>query len=121
MELLFLQMHWILNMVVETQTKLVPLSVARKRLFPANSDGRPINPSTLWRWIRKGLEGLDGERIRLEVVYRGNAPYVEPEAVQRFFDAVTQSKLERTRRTLQRTADVTDAELAAAGLIGGRS
>lgn len=104
-------------MIASVQPNLVPLSVARKKLFPANPDGKPVNPSTLWRWIRKGLEGLDGERIRLEVVYRGNAPYVEPEAVQRFFDAVTRSKLERTRRTQQRTADVSDAELAAAGLI----
>lgn len=99
------------------QQNFVPLSVARKQVFPPNPDGRPVNPSTVWRWIRKGLEGIDGERIRLQVVYRGNAPYVTPEAVQQFFAAVTHARLERMRRTQERSADVSEAELAAAGLI----
>ena len=100
---------------------LVPLSVARKDLFPVNPNGKPVNPSTLWRWIRRGLEGLDGNRIRLEVIYCGNTPYVTVEAVERFLDAVTAARLARMERTQQRSDDVTDAELAAAGLIGGRS
>jgi hypothetical protein len=107
-------------MITQAQPDLAPLSVAREKYIPRNPNGRPVNPSTVWRWIRKGLEGLDGERIRLQVVYRGNAPYVTAEAVQQFFAAMTHARLERMRRTLERSADVTEAELAAAGLIGGR-
>ncbi len=102
------------------QQGFIPLSVARKQLFPSNANGRPITPSTVWRWVRKGLEGLDGQRIRLEVVYRGNTPYVTTEAVQQFYAAVTHARLERMRRTQERPSDVTEAELAAVGLIGGR-
>ena len=40
--------------------ELVTLDYARKQLIPRRSDGKPVNPSTVWRWIRKGLEGLDG-------------------------------------------------------------
>lgn len=108
-------------MCTQLRSGLVPLSVARKQLFPPNPDGKPVNPSTIWRWVRKGLEGLDSHRIRLEIVYCGNTPFVTAEAVEEFFQAVTHARLERMRRTEQRSADVTDAELAAAGLIGGRS
>ena len=116
-ELILLQMQGIALMVMQAQQSLVPLSVARRQLIPANPNGKPVDPSTLWRWIRKGLEGLDGNRIRLDVVYRGNAPYVAPEAVTQFFERCTQARLERMRRTQERCSDVSDDELAAAGLL----
>jgi hypothetical protein len=95
---------------------LVDLTTARKVLIPRRPDGKPINSSTLWRWIRKGLEGLDGERIKLAVTYVGNRPMVTHNAVDDFFQAVTEAKLERHRRTEELAADVTEDELQAAGL-----
>lgn len=54
--------------------ELVTLDYARKHLIPRRSDGKPVNSSTVWRWIRKGLEGLDGDRIKLIVIYAGSRP-----------------------------------------------
>lgn len=97
--------------------KLLHLEHARKNgPIPRRFNGKPINPSTVWRWIRKGLQAVDDERIRLEVTYVGNTPYVTENAIAEFFQAVTAAKLERHRRAEALAADVTDAELAAAGL-----
>ncbi len=96
--------------------ELVSLDHARKHLIPRRPDGKPVNPSTVWRWIRKGLEGLDGARIKLVVVYCGNRPHVTAQAIDDFFAAVTASKLARHRRAEELAADATTAELEAAGL-----
>jgi len=95
---------------------LVSLNHARKNLIPRRPNGKPVHASTLWRWNRKGLEGVDGERIKLEIVYAGNQPYVAPNAIDDFFQAITEAKLERHRRAEELAADVTNDELAVAGL-----
>ena len=100
---------------MDTQ-ELYDLTTARKELIPRSQDGKPIAPSTLWRWVRKGLEGIDGERIRLPVKYCGHRPFVTADDINSFFQAVTEAKLERHRRTEEQAADVTDAELESAGL-----
>jgi hypothetical protein len=97
--------------------ELVTLDYARKQLIPRRSDGKPVNPSTVWRWIRKGLEGLDGDRIKLAVTYAGSRPCVTAEALNKFFAAVTDVKLERHRRVLELRSDVTEDEMEAAGLL----
>ena len=101
--------------------QLVSLDHARKDpdYIPPRSGGKPINSSTLFRWIHKGLEGLDGERIKLSVTYAGNRPHVTKNAIDDFFQAVTAAKLERHRRAEELAADVTADELAAAGLSDG--
>lgn len=96
--------------------ELVDLTTARKHEIPRRPDGRPVNPSTVWRWIRKGLEGNDGERIKLNVTYVGNRPHVTRNAIDDFFQAVTEAKLERHRRAEELASDVTDDELESAGL-----
>ena len=98
-------------------TDLVDLTTARKTLIPRRSDGKPVNPSTVWRWIRLGLAGADGERIKLDVVYVGNRPHVTRQTIDDFFNAITEAKLERHCRTEERAADVTDEDLEAAGLM----
>jgi hypothetical protein len=97
--------------------ELVTLDYARKHLIPRRSDGKPVNPSTAWRWIRKGLEGLDGDRIKLAVTYAGSRPCVTAEALNKFFAAVTDAKLERHRRVLELRSDVTEVDLQSAGLL----
>ena len=97
--------------------ELVDLTTARKEFIPRRSDGKPINPSTVWRWNRKGLEGLDGERIKLPFIYVGRRPFVTQAAIDEFFQAVTEAKLERHRRAEDQAADVSDEELQAAGLL----
>lgn len=97
-------------------TELVDLTTARKTRIPRRPDGKPIDPSTVWRWIRHGLEGIDGERIRLAVTYVGNRPHTTQNAIDDFFQGVTEAKLKRHRRAEAQAADVTDDELEAAGL-----
>lgn len=101
---------------MNTPNELFSLDHARKHLIPRRPDGRPVNPSTTWRWIRRGLEGLDGARIRLDVVYVGSRPYITQNAIGNFVQAVTEARLERQRRAAEPVADVTDDELQAAGL-----
>lgn len=103
--------------MVTQSTGLVDLTTARKDHIPRRSDGKPVAPSTIWRWVRKGLEGADGERIKLEVIYVGNRPFVTRNAIDDFFQAVTEAKLERHRRAEELAADVSDDELASAGLL----
>lgn len=103
-----------------TAPELFPLNRARRRLIPQSENGKARNCSTLWRWVRKGLAGVNGERIKLRVVYVGRTPHVSEEMVNEFFDRVTAAKLERIRQQELASAEVTTAELAAAGLIGPR-
>lgn len=103
--------------MIDSRERLVSLSHARKHLIPPSDNGRPVNPSTIFRWIRVGLEGLGGNRIRLEVTYRGQTPFTSAESIERFFAAVTAARLARIQRTQQQSADVSDADLAAQGLL----
>ena len=98
------------------QTQRKTLDFARKNIIERRPDGEPVHRATVWRWIRRGLEGLDGERIRLEVSYVGNRPMVTENAIVDFFQAVTEAKLERHRRAEQLAAEVTPDELEAVGL-----
>lgn len=70
----------------------VPLSEARVNLIP-HSNGKPVSHQTAWRWVHQGLLTPDGQRVKLEVVYRGNTPMTTAAAVQRFFDRLTAAKL----------------------------
>jgi hypothetical protein len=74
------------------------------------------NPSTAWRWITRGIAGLNGERIRLQVWYVGRTPCTTRAAVREWLEAVTAARLARMARTQQRATDVTQDELEAAGL-----
>lgn len=96
--------------------KLVSLDHARKHLVPRRPDGKRVNPSTMWRWIHKGLEGLDGDRIKLAVTYVGCRPYVTRQGITDFFEAVTEARLARHQRALDLQVDVTADELESAGL-----
>lgn len=96
--------------------ELRPVDYARKHWIPRRPDGKPVNPSTPWRWIHKGLEGQDGERIRLAVTYVGCRLYVTRQVIADFFQAVTEARLERHQRALELQADVTADELESAGL-----
>lgn len=91
---------------------LVDLTTARRTLIPRKRDGKVLAPSTLWRWIGKGIDG-----VRLEVVYIGATPHTSHEALQRFFDAVTSARLAKLRTSEPELVVATDAELHEAGLL----
>lgn len=58
------------------------------RSVPA-SQGKSVNPATVWRWIRKGLLAGDGRRVRLAAAKLGGRWVTSREALQRFLEALT--------------------------------
>lgn len=84
-------------------------------VIPEVIDGRK-NPTTYWRWVTKGISGLDGKRIKLQVWYIGREPRTTITAVRRFIAALTDARLAQLARTQQRVNDVTTDELASVGL-----
>lgn len=93
---------------------LIPLNQAARHEIP----GTP-SVSTVWRWTTRGLApAIDGEpRIKLEVLYVGNRPHTTKQAIREFLERATAARLARIELTQQRCADVSDSDLAAAGLI----
>jgi hypothetical protein len=59
--------------------ELLTFSQAAKRL-PKLRSGRPVAPSTFWRWATAGLRGA-----RLETVKVGGATCTSADALKRFF------------------------------------
>jgi hypothetical protein len=51
--------------------------------------GRPINFSTIWRWILKGCRAHDGTLVQLEAIKVGGHLCSSVEAFQRFCERLT--------------------------------
>lgn len=92
---------------------LMPLMEAIRSELPLQR----MAPATPWRWITRGLEGMDGERIRLRVIYCGRDPLCSRRFVRQFLEETTAARLEKMRRTQQRHDDASENDLRAAGLI----
>lgn len=69
-------------MIDYTTEEVVSLGTAAHRL-PRCRGGRPVNPSTLWRWATRGLRG-----VRLETIRVGGSTCTSTEAVKRFLAAL---------------------------------
>ncbi len=77
--------------------------------------GRRINPSTIWRWIKQGVAGIAGERIRLECWPMGRSVLTTEQAVR---DFIEKQKQAREASQMQRESnEVTEEELRQAGLL----
>lgn len=63
--------------------KLLSISEAAK-MRPPTRRGRPTSPSTVFRWIAKGVRGR-----RLEAIRLGAQWFTSAEALQRFAEALT--------------------------------
>ena len=92
------------------------------RRFPAYRAGRPVNTSTIFRWITGGVRLPDGRCVRLEAVRLGGRWLTSPQAIERFIAAQTPSldtdptPLPRTSAQRQRAADRAARQLDAAGI-----
>ncbi len=82
-------------MAIEHREELKSLDYARNRWILRNDNGKPVNESTVARWVRQGIQVADGKSIRLEVHFRGSRPMTSREAVSRFIDAVTNARLNK--------------------------
>ena len=64
------------------------LTRAARRVPPTRQD-RPVTLSCLFRWIKQGVIGPDGERIFLEAARLANKWVTSPGAIRRFVEAQT--------------------------------
>ena len=72
---------------ISTEQLLTLPQAARVR--PHGRLGRPTHPSTVYRWISRGVRGAAGV-VQLEGVRLGGSWYTSREALQRFADRLTE-------------------------------
>ena len=48
----------------------------------------PVTTASIWYWVRTGLIGRDGTKVKLPVVKRGGRFYVERAALERWLAEV---------------------------------
>jgi len=95
--------------------------MAAARMLPPGRRGRPINLSTILRWVLDGVRLPSGERVRLEGVRCGGRWITSIEAIERFCQRQTPGldvdarKVSRTPTARQRANDKAKRELARAG------
>lgn len=77
-------------------------TVAKKRT------GKRPHPSSVWRWCKKGMRG---GTIKLQAIYHSGYWQTTDAAFDAFLQAQTEAAFS------QEPADVSDAELSAAGLL----
>jgi hypothetical protein len=65
---------------------------AAKRL-PTLRGGKPVNPSTVWRWTTRGVRARNGVLVRLESLKVGGTGCTSDQALQRFFHALSADDL----------------------------
>ncbi len=99
---------------------LIGLCDAARRLPPGRG-GRPVSFSCVLRWIKDGVPGPDGRRIKLEGVRVGGRWLTSVEAIARWADLLTPRDDEPAhaiRTVAQRTkaAARADKELEQAGI-----
>jgi hypothetical protein len=71
-----------------TRETLLSLAQAARRFPPARL-GRPVNPSTIWRWCRQDVRLPGGAVVRLECVRVSGRWLTTEEAISRFVAAQT--------------------------------
>ena len=62
---------------------------AAGRLFPGHRENGTVDPSTVFRWVTKGMRTGDGLMVRLEAVRVGGRWLTSRGAVARFVAALT--------------------------------
>jgi hypothetical protein len=91
------------------------------RHLPSSRLGRPVSPSTVWRWCREGLQLPDGRRLYLEHARIRGRWMTSAPALARWIAAQSDPPAEamptlRTPTQRAKAADRAGRELDAAGL-----
>src|ERR1019366_5809004 len=87
--------------------------------FPSIRAGKAMNFSTIWRWGLKGVLGVNGQRVKLEMVRVGGRGITTREALERFSAALTTPNAAEPIRTPAATTRANGAakrKLAALGI-----
>lgn len=75
-----------------SDAKRISLHDLRYDHIPRRPNGKPVSPSTVWRWINKGLAGVDGQRVRLAANYFGTQPFFLIEDIEHFVEQTTNAR-----------------------------
>jgi hypothetical protein len=59
------------------------------RRLPALRGGRPVHPTTVWRWATRGVRDPAGNAVLLETIKVGGTCCTSDQALARFFRALT--------------------------------
>ena len=81
-------------MIDTKKEKPIPLSDAAKSLR-----SRPVSRATIYRWATGGIRG-----VRLEVIPVGGSLCTTEDALQRFYERLSEAKRSRPFTTQKRTA-----------------
>ena len=76
-------------MAIDALTETLRSFAEAARRLPALRAGKPVNPSTLWRWTTRGVRARDGLIVRLESIKVGGTCCTSDEALLRFFHALS--------------------------------
>ena len=68
---------------------------AARRLPPLRK-GRPVSPTTVWRWATRGVRSRSGVTVRLETLKVGGTCCTSDEALARFFRVLSTDPAEET-------------------------
>src|SRR4051794_11026802 len=96
---------------------IFPLSDAPDTRYIPRKRGRKVHLATLYRWASRGIRG-----VKLEVIRVGGATCTSGEALQRFFNRLTEAEADpdrqapRTSAARTRAVEQADRELDRLGV-----
>lgn len=96
---------------------------AAARMLPPGRRGRPVNLSTILRWVLDGVRLPNGARIRLEAIRLGGRWITSVEAMERFAARQTPDldaeppKLARTPAARNRASEAARKRLEKVGAL----
>jgi hypothetical protein len=104
-------------MAIDALTETLRSFAEAAQRLPALRGGKPVNPSTLWRWTTRGVRARHGVLVRLETIKLGGTCCTSDQALVRFFQALTDgaSQSEGTRIPCTTPSTAPDANQVAPG------
>jgi hypothetical protein len=76
-------------MAIDPATESLRCFAEAARRLPPLRKGRPVSPTTVWRWTTRGVRARNGVTVRLETLKIGGICCTSDEALARFFQALS--------------------------------
>lgn len=76
-------------MTIDPLTETLRSFAESAKRLPSLRGGKPVNPSTVWRWTTRGVRDRNGVLVRLEAIKVGGTCCTSDEALLRFFRALS--------------------------------
>ena len=108
-------------MAIDALTETLRSFAEAAQRLPALRSGKPVNPSTLWRWTTRGVRARHGVLVRLETIKLGGTCCTSDQALVRFFRALTDGTGQSEGKGISRTTtpSAPDANEVAPGSTPG--